>query len=215
MIVRMTREHLAEAAKAQIEVDPTYFLSCLGAEFLEKIVLAQFVDNEEAFAYVSIVDGKIVGLISGVCRAGFYGSVIRRHLFRCLRFGFTGAMRRPRLIGDAFSLLRYNFVHKRRPEIVAEGFSWWVLAEYQIGSDYHRRTGHRISQELWDRFLVHFHDRGVRQFRLVTPADNVVSNRFYRRIHCEFVGSFPLFGSLRNLYIGKVPSHATTRTNPN
>ena len=204
MIKRLSEEYISKVARAQISRDPEYFLSCMGISFIEKVILKNFILFDDEFSYVYIIDGNVVGYVSGVCTDKFYHFIIKKNFFLCLFYGARSVFKKPCLILDIFSLLKFLFLKHPRSDIRAEMFSWWVLPEYRINSDFYKMHKIKIGKELWLQANNHFKKCGIKHYRLITPANNIQSNRFYRKIGYEYIGSIKLFGEEKFFYIGDV-----------
>ena len=204
-MIKMAAEHLKQVAEMQIKMDPEYFLSCFGQSFIENIILKSFILYDGAFAYLYIVDKKIAGYVSGVdFSSKFYLLIIRKNIFLIPFYVIKGLLKKPRLIIDIFNLLRFLFVKHPRSDIKAEMFSWWVLPEYRIGSEFYKKNKIKIGRELWSQANNLFNSLGVKRYRLITPTDNYQSNRFYTNMDYEFVGTLKLFNEEKNFYIGDI-----------
>lgn len=198
----MTEKHIGQVARIQTRITPDYFLARLGPAFIENVILRSLMSYGDAFSYVYIVGGEVVGYISGVCSDKFYTHLLKNSLFLCMFHGIAGVLKHPRIVFDILGILKFLFLKHPRNDVKAEMVTWWVLPEYRIGTEFHKTNGVEIGRMLWKRANLHFEKRGIKHYRLVTPVSNIQSNRFYRNKGYEFVCSLELLGEEKNVYIG-------------
>lgn len=230
MVTLMGFEHVNEVAGIHQSVLTDSIYTWIGRPFLE-YYYRNLLKNDGFFCHVYTFNGKVVGFLAST-------SAARRVFFRQLRrdtLGISAVLvrilaREPRKIGVILSASRFLFMERpaMMPHVEGEILSFAVFPEYrtvEIGTDGIRRpTGFyaerkiSVAAELFFSAMRNLASYGVHDVKIMTPADNVASNRFYSKFGCRLVAEGVIvFDHPTNLYYGRIEDivsreEARTRT---
>lgn len=228
MITLMTRDQARDVARIHAAVLTDSVYTWIGRPFLE-YYYRNLLENPDFACHVHTFDGKVTGFLASTSAAP---RVFTRQLLRdgvriaAVILGILA--REPRKLGVVLSATR--FLLRQRPTMLShangEVLSFAVLPEYratEVAPDgsvrptaFAARGGGAVATELFRAAMQALGDRGVTDVKIMTPADNLASNRFYAKVGCRVVATgLIVFGHLTNLYharIGDLLSRAGTPT---
>lgn len=160
----------------------------LGPLFMRSFYYRELAAEGLINADLDYVEGRPAGFIvyTGLAST-FMMSGFRRHWLQLCSVLTASVLRDPSLIahiyGVATAMLRRRQHSSDRSE--HEILSFGVLPEYR-NAEFIRRTGRRISLELFQRAREYFEREKVKYIRMLVRQDNREALFFYHALGCEF-----------------------------
>jgi hypothetical protein len=213
----MGREHARDVAGIHESVLTDSIYTWIGRPFLE-YYYRNLPKSDQFFCHVHTFNGKVTGFLASTCGARriFFHQILRDSLLiGVVLLRIIAA--EPRKLGLILSASRFLFVQRPRmlPHADCEVLSFAVLPEYrtiEVGADgglrpteFCARWKIPVAAELFYAAMQNLAARGVRDVKIMTPSDNVTSNRFYAKVGCRLVvEGIMIFDHRTNLYCGRV-----------
>ncbi len=223
MIAGMRAEQAGEVAALHASVLTDSVYTWIGRPFLE-YYYRRLLDNPDYACHVHVHEGRITGFLASTSASG---AIFQRQILRDpvrLGLALTGSVaRNPRAIPVLLSASRFLFGQRPTmlPGVDGEVLSFAVLPEYrtaEVGPDgavrptpFYTATRATVAADLFVAAMQGLAGRGVKRVKIMTPADNAASNRFYAKMGSRLTRDLPVFGHPTNLYlldITDVPSLA-------
>lgn len=217
MVTLMAHEHASEVAGIHQSVLTDSIYTWIGRPFLE-YYYQNLLKREDFFCHVHMFDGKVTGFLASTCEARriFFRQLVRDTLpisAVLLRI----IAREPRKLGVILSASRFLFVQRPTmlPHVDGEVLSFAVLPEYrttEVGADggvqpteFYASWKVPVAAELFFTAMQNLAAHGIRDVKIMTPADNIASNRFYAKVGCRLAAEGSLvFGHPTNLYYARI-----------
>lgn len=198
MITLMGPEHASEVAGIHESVLTDSIYTWIGRPFLD-YYYRNLLKNDDFFCHVHILNGKVTGFLASTSepRRIFFRQLLRDTLPISVVF-LRIIAGEPRKLGLILSASRFLFVQRptMQAHVHGEVLSFAVLPEY-------RKIP--VAAELFFTAMRNLAARGVPDVKIMTPADNVASNRFYAKAGFRLaVEGIMIFGHPTNLYYGRI-----------
>ena len=185
-IRQVNETDLPSLAKAHLRIFPEYFTSHLGVQFLLHYY-REFVDSAQATGFVAIQGGVVVGFVFGFTDSHSFHVRFYRNNFLPLVFILVRAIVRDGVVRRSIGSRMGNVFLAIRSQCQAspvpgrnEARSSFQSRLISIGVAPEAR-GVGLAEELVNRLLEWFHDRGVQTVGLSVRSDNVRAMAFYRK----------------------------------
>lgn len=213
MIRRTSEKDLPQIAALHDMILPDSIFARLGRNFLEQYYHAMLMKQDDIFSCVYMQDGKVAGFIVMASSGRKFYAHIWRGLLPLLWALMKTLVARPASINEMLKAAAFLMCKNRLIKCQAGGelLQIAVHPDYRVKSgdnketDFFRRTGHKIAEELFLKAIVDLKGRGVKDFRIMTGDDNVASNKFYMKMGCVKVSSgIDIFNSPTSIYKGSV-----------
>ena len=196
-------EESREIAKIHFSLIPGSQLSNLGLDFLDKCYYRKMIEDDEFVCLVAKFNGVITGFISGVLNEEriFLRLVIKNiwyFFFNVLRLLFTSSLS----IGYLSSALKRvlsqdkNFRHLK-----AKLLSLAVLPEYR-SREFRNKHGIHIAKDLFYAWVQLLREKGVEEFKFVTPKSKSSVIGLYKMFRVPIVGETHIPEGEAWVYIG-------------
>lgn len=217
MVTLMGREHASAVAGLHEAVLTDSVYSSIGRPFLE-YYYRNLLKNDDFFCHVHVFEGRVTGFLASTCQTG---RIFFRQLLRdSLPIGavlLRSMTRDPRKLRIVLAASRFLFMQRPTllPEVEGEVLSFAVLPEYrttEVGVEgalrptrFYATWKIPIAAELFFASMRNLARRDVREVKIMTPADNPASNRFYAKVGCRLaVRDCLVFGHPTNFYRGRL-----------
>lgn len=213
----MGREHASAVAGIHQSVLTDSVYTCIGRRFLD-YYYENLLKRDDFFCHVHIFNSKVTGFLASTSEAR---RIFFRHLLGdALRISVVLLRilaQDPGKLGVILSASRFLFMQRPEmlPHVDGEVLSFAVLPEYrttEVGPDgeirpteFYARWKIAVAAELFLAAMQSLAVRGVRDVKIMTPADNAASNRFYTKMGCRLaVTGSTVFGHPTNLYHAQI-----------
>lgn len=222
MVTLMHGEHVSEVVRIHQLVLTDSIYTWIGRPFLE-YYYQNLLKNDDFFCHVYTFNGKVTGFLASTSAAyGVFLRQLRRDVLSISSVLTRIIAREPRKFRVILSASRFLFV--QHPTILAdvngEVLSFAVLPEYrtaEVGADgglrpteFYARWEIPVAAELFFTAVQNLAACGVRDVKIMTPTDNVASNRFYTKVGCCLAAEgVMVFGHPTNFYYGRVDELVT------
>jgi GNAT superfamily N-acetyltransferase len=192
-------------ADAFMTLLPDYFLNALGPALLARTYWRVFCDDPDSFGFVWVVDGKVVGFMTGTLkREQLLRKVIAQSPFAVATRLAVSALSRPAFLKQAWGLLLTLRHERSRSGPSAELMSLGVLPrEIRPVTDPAGRPT-SAARVLLAAALAAIRGKGVEAFRLYAGTSNHLACAMYRRLGFAEVHRFRLFGEEKICFVGDV-----------
>lgn len=160
----------------------------LGTPFMRRFYYRELVQDGLICVDLCYSDGVAAGFVAYTRYASdFMAQGLRRHWLRLAGVMAGSVVRRPLLLGEIVRVLALMRNRKQQAGDVSRGeiLSLGVLPEYRSG-EFARRTGRRVSLELFGSARDYFARQNIASFRMLVGADNREALLFYHALGCEF-----------------------------
>ncbi len=160
----------------------------LGPAFMRRFYYQQLIRDGLVCADLYYSDGIAAGFIAYTKHAAdFMAKGLQRHWLRLAGVVAGAILRRPLLLGE---ILRVFLLMRRRKQqsdsvLPAEILSFGVLPAYR-SAEFVRRTGQRISLELFESARDYFDRHNLPSLRMLVETENRQALLFYHALGCEF-----------------------------
>ncbi|MBN1526124.1 MAG: hypothetical protein JW919_00865 [Candidatus Omnitrophica bacterium] len=209
MIRRATRGDAGNIADLHaLALRGSIFLE-LGRPFLEQFYYGTLADADDVFSYVYEQDGRIVGFVTMAASHELFYRHIMKDLPQLLVSLARSAIASPSSVASMAKAAFFMTKKERLIRCDAKG----ELLQIAVHPDYRARlengeptpffrdTGVKVAEALFFNAAMELRKRGVRDFRIMTGGENVVSNKFYSRLGCRKVAdNIQVFGKPTSLY---------------
>lgn len=213
----MRPDQARAVSRIHAEVLPDSVYTWMGPPFLE-YYYRNLLGNDDFFCHVHVFDGQVTGFLAGSTATGrvFFRQLARdaariAWVFLRILAGSPGKLR------VLLAATRFLFAQRRRmlPDVRGEVLSFAVLPQFrtsELGGDgrprptvFYDRWQVAVAVELFLASMRTMKSRGVTEVKIMTPADNVASNRFYSKVGCALTDDqLIIFGRPTNLYHGRI-----------
>jgi hypothetical protein len=160
----------------------------LGSTFLESFYYKTLVADSLVWCDLSYHDGVAAGFIAYTDRPKDFMSRGLRHHWPWLAMLLAGSVARHPTRGKTI-LQVLAMMRSRKQELPGgtggEILSFGVLPAFR-GMEFTRRTGRRISMDLFDSASEFFRGRNIQSFRMLVAASNREALLFYHALGCTF-----------------------------
>jgi ribosomal protein S18 acetylase RimI-like enzyme len=177
---------LHDAARLYLALLPNTMLAALGQGFLRRFYFGTLVQEGTIRCDLYYYQGTPAGFISYSEEGfGFASTSIQRHWFRLGLLLTWSILSNPIRLKSILQMMLLMVRRRHAPPspCKAEFLSFGVLPEFR-SREFIRRTGRRVSAELFDSARQRFAELGVPTFRLIVEADNREAVFFYRAMGC-------------------------------
>jgi ribosomal protein S18 acetylase RimI-like enzyme len=183
-VLHLAPSHCAAVAELHLAFLRTRFAGLPGRRLLE-VYYRALVAGRGGRGYVAVAGSSVVGYVCGIWDASaLYRSMLRRGWPRLVIWGIAQLAVRPSLVG---SLLARGSAAGRQNDGLEAGYELRPI----VVTPSARGTG--VALELVDRLLADASAQGYPRVHLVTEADNVAAQHFYRK--AGFTNTGTLFRS--------------------
>lgn len=176
---------IAEVARLHADLLAGSMILLLGDTFTRRFYYQKLVEDGLINCDVYYDNGKAIGFLSYTAFASdFMSKGLRRHwlyLASILARSLVTEPQRLRVMLSVVSYMRMRTVDRALPE--AELLS--LAVSPREAALHARRTGKRVSVELFWSAQRYFHARGIRSFQAVVEASNRRVLQFYRELGCR------------------------------
>jgi len=200
---------------ASVLTDSVY--TWIGRPFLE-YYYRNLLTNPDFACYVYVVGSEVVGFLAITSAAGrVFQRQIRKDAIAIAGVLARTIGREPSKLGVILSATRFLFLERpaKLPEAQGEVLSFAVHPDYRTvvadgagnlrPSDFYSQWRVPVATELFHAGMEHLSRRGVPDIRIMTPADNTASNRFYAKVGCRLaVRDVRIFGHATNIYYAAI-----------
>jgi len=183
------KEAIRDAVRLHHELLPQSPVSQLGRLFMERFYYGKLVEDGLVKCNLYYEGHSPVGFVAFTTfPSTFLALGLRRHWLYLAFLVPWLIVRQPgrlRVICQVFKATRARGRlrdHIPRGEILSMG----VLPPYRT-SEYARRTGHRVSLELFESAREYFAEQGIPSFRMLVERDNREAQLFYIALGCHVV----------------------------
>jgi len=162
-------------------------VSRLGPAFMRWFYYRTLVQDKLVCCDLSYVGGAPAGFIAYTkYSSDFMALGFRRHWLHLAGVMGVAALRHPPVVREVLRVVSLMLRRKQQAARVVQGeiLSFGVLPEYR-SVEFVRRTGWRISLELYERAKKYFQDEGVPSFRMLVQAENRETLLFYSALGCQ------------------------------
>lgn len=186
---KLKTEYIPKVAELHIMGIKEGFFGSLGNEFVCCLYQA-VIESDQAFGFVAIKDGEVLGFISCVENlGGVYKHIIRKN-FRKLAWAMLPKMFRWYNIKNTIAALLYpSKIGKELPS--AEILS--IVVDKRL-----RRMG--VGKKLIELSYDEFRRRGVKQVKVITAEDQY-ADEFYKTVGFKLAAHSQKRGVLLNIYV--------------
>lgn len=213
----MEPEQASEVAGIHASVLTDSVYTWIGRPFLE-YYYRNLPENRDFSCHVHTFNGRVTGFLASTSAARHvFLRQIFRDAFHVSAVALGAIAREPQKLGIVLSAIRFLFMQhpKMLPHVNGEVLSFAVLPEYrtaEVGSDgtirpteFYAKWKVPVATELFFGAMQNLATRGAREVKIMTPADNPASNRFYAKMGCRLAAAgLIIFGHPTNLYCGRV-----------
>jgi GNAT superfamily N-acetyltransferase len=186
---KLKTEHLPEVAQLHLMGIKEGFFGSLGDEFVSCLYRA-IIESDQAFGFVAIKDGQVLGFISCVeSLGGVYKHIIKKDFCK-LAWAMLPKMFRWNNIKNTIAALFYP--SKTRKNLPSAEILTIVVDERV------RRMG--VGRRLIERSYDEFRRRGVKWIKVITGEDQQ-ADEFYKTVGFKLIGHSQKRGVLLNIYV--------------
>lgn len=208
MIKELSDSNIKDVVWLHLKILPDSIFSRFGGRFLE-VFYQNIIESEDFFCKVYYFEGRPAGFLfyTSNRKTGFH-KFLRKHFFKILKILIKRSILHAGCIKSLIQALFYlsTVRDNESSSSCSEIISFAVLPEFRVHaareySEFYLKYKIRIADDLFGSMLKHLKGLGVSQLRIMTPAANAASNRFYQKQGCIFSGqTMQAFGIKANIY---------------
>lgn len=189
---KLKSEHLPDVARLHIMGIKEGFFGSLGDKFVSCLYRA-IIESAQAFGFVAIKDGEVLGFISCVeSVGGVYKHIIKKNFCKLAWVMLPKMFRWYNIKNTIAAFLYPSKTGKNLPS--AEILS--IVVDKSV-----RRMG--VGRKLIELSYDEFRSRGVKQIKVITAEDQY-ADEFYKAVEFKLAGHSQKRGVLLNIYVMKV-----------
>lgn len=219
MIKQLDDDGIESISILHEELLPESIFAIFGKEFLSKYFYKEVIKNENLFCDIYEFNRKIIGFITYTNDSPhIFIRQIKNHPFLISFILIKVIFKRASRLKFILSSINFLFKQQKKilPDISSEILSFAVLPEYRVhnydkatgtirDTNFYKQSGIKVGEELFNRMITNLKRLNCKRLKIMTPADNISSNLFYKKMGCELTSiKNRIFGLDINVYVKKL-----------
>lgn len=189
MIKNLKPLDVAEAARIHLEGMPDDFLPSFGIQFLT-CLYTSIIKSKSAISLGYYKNDQLVAVIIGTTNTPvFMNGILRESWIKLLPFVIKSLIIKPFIIKSLIQTFFYG--QNDSNNIPAE------LIVLSVDKN-NRRRG--IGKKLVSKLREEYIHRGIKRYKVGTLSNNIIANKFYKKVGGKYVYSFTIYNRIWNVY---------------